>query len=241
MNKDVQSTDPLILKQRAKLSIEKAKNLILEIIPNNEIVSIYIKGSFVQDELRPDSDVDVVVILKSEEYLPAIYKITEDYGSSANPPFQIVAYTMKELETGEKASNRIKNTTAVSRFVKHLNFLPLIYGIRPEGQLFSRTDLKDLTINIRNFRERFIPEYKEGKFKFKEIVKQVFWLVEGEQRLKGLKPGYSWRGLADSTKDENDIICLAIKYRNKDEISKKEELDFMKKLEEYLTNLESLS
>lgn len=227
------------LKQKAEISIREAKDLILKSIPNNEIVAIYLKGSYIQGEMLPDSDIDVVVILKSEEYLPAIYKLTEECGISVNPPFQIVAYTMKELETGEKASNRIKSTTAVSRFNKHLESLPLIYGAKPGGHLFMRTDEKDLSVNIQNFRNMYIPDYKEGKFGFKQIVKQTFWLAEADQRLKGLKPGYSWQKLADSTGNPDDVIHLALKYRKQDKISKEEESDFMERLEKYLNELES--
>ncbi len=238
MNQFEENSDQVELKQRANISIEKAKELILKSIPKNEIFSIYLKGSFVQDEMLSDSDVDVVVILKSEEYLPLVYSLTEEYGNSVNPPFQIVAYTMQELETGEKASNRTKNTTAVSRFNKHLDSLPLIYGTRPDGKLFMRTDEKDLAINIQNFRTMYIPDYKGGNFGFKQLVKQVFWLVEAEQRLKGLKPGYSWQKLVDAANNTNHIIHLALKYRKQDEILKEEEDDFIDMLERYLNDLE---
>lgn len=238
MNQFEENSDQVELKQRANISIEKAKELILKSIPKNEIFSIYLKGSFVQDEMLSDSDVDVVVILKSEEYLPLVYNLTEEYGNSVNPPFLIVAYTMQELETGEKASNRTKNTTAVSRFNKHLDSLPLIYGTRPDGKLFMRTDEKDLAINIQNFRTMYIPDYKGGNFEFKQLVKQVFWLVEAEQRLKGLKPGYSWWALADATGDTDHIIHLALAYRKQYDISKQEQDDFIDMLERYLNDLE---
>ena len=64
------------LKEKARISIEKGKEIILQNISNDEIVSIYVKGSYVQDELRSDSDVDLVVVLKSEKYLPAVYQLT---------------------------------------------------------------------------------------------------------------------------------------------------------------------
>jgi len=239
MNHYVKNAGSGNLKQKAEVSVQKAKELVLASIPNDEIVSIYLKGSFVQDEMRPDSDVDVVVVLRSEEYLPKIYKLTEEYGDSVNPPFQIVAYAMRELETGEKASNRIRSTTAVSRFVKHLDSLPLVYGERPKGPLFMRTDEKDLSVNIQNFRTRYVPDYRESKFGFEQVVKQVFWLVEAEQRLAGLKPGYSWQKLADAANDPDHIIHLALRYRNQDEITEREKVDFMEKLEDYLARLEA--
>ena len=176
------------LKNQADLSLEKAKEVILQHIPKEEILSIYVKGSYVQNELQPESDVDVVVILKDEKYLPEIYELTNKFGKDIVPNFQIVAYTLKELQTGEKASNRIKNTTPVSLFVKHMSQLPLLYGSKPDGQLFTRTDKKDLTSHISVFNNRFFPDFYNGKFKFNELVKQVLWLTEREQRTLGNTP-----------------------------------------------------
>lgn len=236
----MENFDSKTLKQKAEITLERGKEIILQSIPNEEIVSIYIKGSFVQDELRPDSDIDMVVILKSEQYLPEIYSLTEQYGKTTEPPLQIVAYTLKELQTGEHASNRTKNTTSVSRFVKHIDALPIIFGNKPEGPLFTRTNEKDLSVNVNNFRTMFIPDYRTRKFSFNQLVKQVFWLVEAEQRLKGIEVGYSWQKLAVLEDDPNHIIHLAIKYRNEAEITEDEQKQFLEKLEIYLGDLESL-
>ena len=103
--------DQIKLKTEADKSIEKAKELILQTIPTEEIISIYLKGSYVQNELQENSDVDIVVVLNTEKYLPTIYEITENFGESVKPPFQIIAYTLKELQTGERASSRTKNIT----------------------------------------------------------------------------------------------------------------------------------
>ncbi len=81
MNQTADNTNSLELRKKATISIQKAKSLILETIPNNEIVSIYLKGSYVQNELKHDSDVDIIVILKSEEYLTAVYQLTKQYGN----------------------------------------------------------------------------------------------------------------------------------------------------------------
>ena len=224
------------LKQKAENSLERAKKVILENISNQEIVAIYVKGSYVQGELQSDSDVDVVVILKSEEFLPKVYDIHDDSGLEI--PFSIVAYTMGELLTGEKATNRPKTTSPVSIFVKQLDYLPIIYGAKPEGNLFTRTDKKDLTAHMSAFRSTFLPDYVLGKFSIKELVKQVLWLIDREQRLLGNTNGYSWQKLADSIEDKNHIIHNALKLRRQDKISSEEAADFVKKLEDYLSFLE---
>lgn len=232
-------TNQLELKQQADISLQKAKETILQSIPNDEIVSIYVKGSYVQDELQPDSDVDVVVILKSDEYFSAVYELTEKYGNTTKPPFQIVAYTLDELQTGKLSSKRTKNPTTISIFVKQMDQLPLLYGSKPEGQLFTRTDVKDLTALISAFENKFLPDFEKKTFKISELVKQVMWLTEREQRAKGIVPDYSWQKLANSIEDEDHIIHLALKLRKQKEISKEEQDIFMERLEKYLTFLKS--
>jgi predicted nucleotidyltransferase len=234
---NIEKTNQQELKEQADISLFKAKEIILKSIPNDEILSIYVKGSYVQDELQPDSDVDVVVILKSDGYLPAVYELTEKFGNATKPPFQIVAYTLEELLTGKWSSNRTKNSTTISAFVKHLDQFPLLYGSKPEGQLFTRTDIKDLTALISAFEKSFLPDFEKGTFKFNEIVKSVVWLTEREQRALGIVPDYSWQTLANSIKDENHIIHLALKLRRQKEVSKEEQVFFMEKLKNYIAFL----
>jgi predicted nucleotidyltransferase len=218
-------------------NIEKAREAILEAIPNEEIISIYVKGSYVQDEMQCNSDVDVVVILKTEQYLPAIYELTERLGNTTKPPFQAVAYTLEELQTGKWSTVRTKKATTISSFVKHLDHLPLIYGSKPEGKLFTRTDVKDLTAHLSAFEKSFLPDYEKGTFKFNDLVKQVMWLTEREQRALGITPAYSWEKLASSIEDKDHIIHLALKLRRQEKISPEEREEFMNKLNEYLSFL----
>ncbi len=227
------------LKQKAEFSIEKAKRVILNNIPDEEIISIYVKGSYAQGELQPDSDVDVVVILKTEEYLPKVYTLDTNTSNPTEIPFAIVAYTLKELQTGEKAVNRPKISSPVSVFVKQLDFLPLIYGEKPEGNLFTRTDKKDLTAHPSAFHSTFLPDYVVGKFSIQELVKQALWLADREQRLLGNVQGYSWQALSDSVKDKDHIIHTTLRLRRQAKISTLEKADFVQKLETYLSFLES--
>ena len=90
------------------------------------------------------------------------------------------------------------------------------------------------------FRNIFIPGYKEKKFGFSEIAKQVFWLVENEQTYLGKNPPHSWKKLAKTIKDKNHIIHDTLKYRLKPTKDKKERAKFIRKLEKYLSKLEKL-
>jgi hypothetical protein len=48
--------------------------------------------------MRVDSDVDVVVILRTDQYLPAVYELTKRLGNTTHPPFQAGAFTLEELQ-----------------------------------------------------------------------------------------------------------------------------------------------
>lgn len=178
-----------------------------------------------------------MVILKSDQYLSETYELSKEHANTTVPPFQIVAYTINELKTGDWSSKRTKNSTPISVFVKHLDKLPLIYGTKPEGQLFTRTDLKDLTALIVAFEKSFLPDFEKGTFRFDEIVKQVLWLVDREERAKGIVPDYSWQRLANSIEDKNHIVHLALKLRREVEVSKDEQYAFIEKLKVYVGDL----
>lgn len=222
---------------KAEISIRRGKEKILQSIPHDSIIAIYVKGSYVQKAMLPGSDVDMIVILKDEEYLPALYELSEKSKDREYVPFSVSGYTLDELQTGKFASNRTKSPTSISSTVKHMDQLLLIYGSKPEGELFTRTDTKDLTALLSAFKKGFLPDYEKGTFKFGSIIKQVLWLTEREQRALGKVPDYNWQKLADSIEDKDHIIHMAMKLRNKKEISKEEKEIFMNKLSQYIAFL----
>lgn len=226
------------LKQKAEISIAKAKELIIKSIPKEELVSIYVKGSYVQDELKSDSDVDFVVVLKTEEYLPFVYTLTNDPSNPKEMPFSILAYTMGELLTGVRASNRPQNVTASSVFVKQIDQMLLIYGTKPEGKLFTRTDLKDMTAFLPLFKNTFMSTTGELKITFSELLKLTLWLVYRELRLLGFVPEYSWQKFADLIEDKNHIVHETLKLRRQEAVTDEEKANFVKKLLVYLEFLE---
>ena len=75
---------------------------------------------------------------------------------------------------------------------------------------------------------------------FDVISKQVFWLVEYEQRWIGKNPPHNWRKLAKSIKDENHIIHDTLRYRLKLTKDKKERAKFIRKLRRYVSEMEKL-
>ena len=103
-----------------------------------------------------------------------------------------------------------------------------------------RSNEHDLRGMIQGFNTLFLPDYKKKKFSFSEVVKQVFWLVENEERFKGKDPPHPWKELAKSIKDKNHIAHDALRLRIHPTQDKNERAAFIRKLQTHLTNLERL-
>src|SRR5690349_3651646 len=132
------------IKENAKHSVEAGLKVVLDAIPNEEIQAIYVKGSYVHGEMNAESDVDLVVILTSEKYFKKVGELSKEFGHSTQPPFSLGMYTLDELTTGKVSPLRTHGMTPISRFVKSIDSLPLLFGSKPEGELFSRSPKRDL-------------------------------------------------------------------------------------------------
>jgi hypothetical protein len=117
----------------------------------------------------------------------------------------------------------------------------LIYGKPLDVSKFSvRSDEQRFNGLIKAFKEIFIPLYNKKKFGFSQIVKQVFWLVDMDERIKGREPPHSWKKLAKSIKNKNHIIHDTLKFRLNPTKDKKERDKFIRKLNKYITKLTKL-
>ncbi len=216
-------------------SLKSAKKIILDNIPKKEIVAIYVKGSFVRREMNKKSDVDTVTILKTSKYLPKLKKLEGKYRTKFKPQLQIAGYSLWELKTGKKTKSRKKVSASTSRFVKHLPHHELIYGrLLNIKDLHVGDDKKALKGMVGAFRKYFLPGYKNKKMGFSEIAKQVFWLVENEQKARGKNPPHNWKKLVKSIKDKNHIIHDALRFRLKPTKDKRKRNAFIRKLNRYL-------
>lgn len=175
---------------------------------------------------------------KGKTYDTPVYNHNDTNTQSFEIPVQFIAYTLQELKTGKFLESRIKKPTPVSRFAKHLENYKLIYG-SPLGvsKLFTRNDFDHLRLSIDVFNEFFIPDYESGKFKFSNLVKQVFWLTEDELRYKGIKPKYSWQDMATCVDDKEHIIHQALKLREEKIRDLNEEKEFVLGLKKHLQKL----
>jgi hypothetical protein len=228
------------IENKAIVSIKKARNLIIKVIPGNVLVAIYIKGSFARREMKKGSDVDMVPIVTENKYEDAVFSVN----SSEIEPVVIVPLSLWELEHNElwsKSDHTPDLRAKPDRFLKKLSEYKLIYG-NPLDPLkfFIREDKHALEEEIKIIQDGYIPAYESGRIEFSSLLKEVFWLVELEQNFKGKKVKHSFEGILMAVDDKDHIVHEAFKFRTGEYKIDKEKKAFIFKLKKYLSSLKKL-
>ncbi len=226
--------DKTKLEEKAISSVEQALKTLFEHVNKEKIYSIYIKGSFPRREMNEKSDVDVIVITKNNETLREVKKLEESKGREYKPS-ELIPHSLEELKEGKRHLSEEKPKGGVDGLIREIHRYEIIYGspVKPE-EYKIRTDKEFLEAHIKAFNEVFIPLYREGKFGFQEIVKQIFFLTEKEVLLEGKEPPETWKELVESIKDKNHVVHDAYKHRAKPTKNEAEREKLIRKLEEHL-------
>jgi len=229
------------LEESAIQSLKSAKKIILQNIPKNEIIAIYVKGSFVRREMNKKSDVDTSIILKHSKWLSKLKTLQKRYRKEFKPNLEFTGYSLWELKNNKKSRTGKADRASPSRAVQHLEHYKLIYGqALKKEEFYQGDDTKRLRALVRTFKTLFLPGYKKKEIGFSGIVKQTFWLVENEQKFKGNNPPHHFGKLAKSIKDKNHIIHDTLRFRKKPTKDKKLRSLYIKKLKTYLKGLEKI-
>jgi hypothetical protein len=185
--------------------------------------------------------VDFTVIVTDGRTIKTVKKFQKACRKICPSRVHIGGLPIRDLKIGRRS----KGHANPSRIIKHIPHYKLIYGKRLDLSKFKvRTHKADLKTFTKVFRTWFIPSFKKkekgvkGEFRFFELVKQTFWLVELDIREKKGKSPNDWRELDRTIKDKNHIIHDAWRYRNKPTKDKKKRKAYVKKLEKYVKNIE---
>lgn len=226
--------------KEAILSVEKAIDLVLKSVPKNQLVAIYIKGSFARREMNKYSDVDIVPIVTENKYAGSIW--------STNVP-EIHPVVVVPLSLWELKHNKLRSASSYNpdlrakpdRLLSKLSECKLVYGKPLKASQFPiRSDAQALNDEIKIIKKGYILACQEGAINFSPLLKEVFWLIELDQKVKGKKVKHSFEGIAKSVKDNNHIVHTALKLRTLRPKDKKTRDAFIKKLKNYLKELTKL-
>ncbi len=228
------------IEKRAISAVETARDFVVNSIPKTALIAIYIKGSFARREMKKGSDVDIVPIVTENKYEGKVFGVNS---ININPVI-VVPLSLWELQ-----HNKLYSTSDISpdlrakpdRFLKKLDTCKLIYGksLDPSA-FFIREDKQALKDSIQLAKKGYIPAYLSGKIDFSPLLKEVFWLVELEQNVRGNKKvEHSFKGISKAVSDKQHIIHDAYKFRIGEYTSDAMKKAFIIKLKNYLSELKS--
>jgi len=226
-----------VFEKKTITAVIKARDKVINAVPNNKLVAIYIKGSFARREMRKDSDVDMVPIVAENKNEPAVFAVN---GPDIEPvmvvPLSLWEFKHNKLHT--KGSYTPDLRAEPDLFLKKLCEYKLIYRTPLEPTQYPiREDEQIIKDEIKKIRRGYIPAYNEGKTTFSSMLKEVFWLVEFVQKAKGKEIVHSFKGIAQSVKDKKHIIHKAHQLLMSSRRTKEEEAQFINVLKKYLLKL----
>lgn len=227
------------IERKAIRSVKIARDLIIKSIPKEELVSIYIKGSFARREMKENSDIDIVPIVTENKYEGNVFSVN----SSKISPAIIVPLSLWELKNNRlftKSNHKPDLRAKPDRLLTHIKECKLIYGKPLNPKNFPvRSNKKALKDEIKIILNGYIPAYNNRRIMFSPLLKEVFWLVELEQKSKGENPKHSFEEIASSIKEKDHIIHQAIKFRREKLKGKKAEKKFINELISHLKKLKN--
>ena len=236
--------DKTEIEKKAIKSLKMGLELLLETVPRNELVAVYVKGSFLTREMNEKSDVDFVTILRTGKYVKALKELHQQYANHFSPSLQLnPAYTLHELRASKRRKQNPPNTHP-SRFVKHITDFKIVYGKELTPTNFrARPDEKDILGSAKFLIKEMIPELEKkqrGKphrqeiAGFSSILKATLWLAESELRYARIPYEFSYSGINNAMKNPHHIVHQAYDLRlhpTKDKITRRR---FIEELKQHL-------
>ncbi len=227
--------------KKAISAATKARNLVIRSVPKKALVAIYIKGSFARREMKEASDVDMVPIVTENKYEGNVFAVN----CPEIAPVVVVPLSLWELNHNKlftKGNYSPDLRAEPDLFLKKLKECRLIYGKLLNPDKFPMRESKEvLRSEINKIKNGYIPAYGRQAIDFQPLLKEVFWLVELEQKVKGKRVKHSFEGIVKSVKDKSHIVYSAFTFRKNLHKSKAEERKFILRLKRYIVELEKLS
>ncbi len=219
------------IESKAIEAVKHARDLIIATVPKENLIAIYIKGSFVRREMKEGSDVDMVPIVRNNEDEDAVFALN---GSAIEPvaaiPLSLWEFEHNQLATPTDIQPDLR--AKPDRMLAKLNECQIIYGTPLNPAEFPQRDLEQtIQDEIKVILNGYIPAWENKQIDFKTLIKEFFWLVSMQQENRGELPTHSFEQIA-ARESSDHLIQTALKYRKENFIDN--ESLFVDELKKYL-------
>jgi len=216
-------------------SLEKALIWIKEQPFINEVISMYVKASFVNRELNKKSDIDLVLVVKNEE-TSNLVRVIRDKNKDWLKPVELLPIGIEELINNERFKKPVpgKLQGRPDHFTILLPYHKLVYGKPLNPEKFKiRTERKIYGDLKQAIEDQFIPLYEAGELGFTQLIKQVSHLIYWEERLKGKAFSPTWKEIKKASIN-NELFQRTFYLRFHPTKNKRVRSKYIIELKEYL-------
>jgi hypothetical protein len=230
--------------------VREVKRIVLHHC-GNELVSLYITGSFLSREMTGSSDIDFIGLMKPSFDFRKEPQINRALNDELHPSHKIDLGTMSYDEFfggGQKGS--LMRYIELPIFLNFLKRARLIYGKRiifdnlPIEPASPKDELAYHIKVFEDFKEHFRKKDRvRSDFAFRDFIKIVFYIANLELHLKkNTKPKRSYFGIVRSFKeDKSHIVHYSMKLRRKKSINHQEKKLWLDSAETYVAKMKALT
>jgi len=215
----------------------------------SELVSLYVIGSFLSNEMIGSSDIELIGIMKSSFDFRKEARINKALNETvpSNHRIDLGVMSYEEFFGGTRKGSLTKHIE-LPVFINFLKRAQLLYGKRIN---FDRLLIKpaspeqELKYHIRTFdkyRTVFRKSDRVGSdFSFRDFIKTIFYIADLELQLgRSLPPRRSYSEIVKAFRNERaHTVNYSMKLRRKKSITHKEKHSWLDSAERYVARMKT--
>lgn len=228
--------------------LQKMKKVVLE-NAGDDLVSLYVIGSFHSKEMIRTSDIDLVGVMKPSFNFKKEGEMNKalNKGNSSGNRIDLGTMSYDQFFGGRQQGSLMKHIE-LPVFLNFLKRAKLIYGRRIN---FNRLPIKPVSpLEELKYHIKVFNEYKSGyrkknkirpDFSFRGFIKIVFYIANLELQLtRNLTPRRSYSEIVKAfRKDKDHIVHYSMKLRRKKTISHDERNSWLDMAENYVAKMKA--
>jgi len=214
---------------------------------DNELISLYVMGSFLSKEMIESSDIDLVGVMKSSFNFRKEARINKALNETVRSSHRIDLGTMSYDEFfGGTQKGSLTKHIELPIFLNFLKRAQLIYGKKIN---FDKLPVKPASPEEElKYHAKVFDEYKADfrktdrispDFSFRDFIKIVLYIANLElQRTRKLTPRRSYSEILKAfRKDKSHIVHYSMKLRRKKTISYQGRQSWLNLAEQYVARM----
>jgi predicted nucleotidyltransferase len=226
--------------------LQSIKQAVLE-YAGEHVVSLFVSGSFLSDEMTPSSDIDLVGVMRPTFDFRSEPRLNRILNETVSSEHRIDLGTMSYEEFfGGPRKGSVMKYTELPIFLNFLKHARLIYGKKID---FDKLPIKpasaeqELKYHIREF-DKYKGEFRRKDaagpdFSFRDFIKSIFYIANAELQLtRHLASKRSYTEIVRAfARDRTHIVHYSMRLRRRKTISRRDKRTWLNLAERYAAQM----